>query len=417
VSRSIRPYVVVLVLAIVGVLVATQSKHLSLPFGFSDDRVVAIDRPTGIAFTPDGTMLVTTQPGVLRVVRNDRLLTTPALDLSDVVCSESERGMVGISVDPGFASNRFVYVYYTFKKHGACTMNKPDQPVNRLSRFVMNGDKLTDETVLLDNISSAAGYHNAGGIGFGKDGLLYLGVGDGGCDWTGVGGCGGANDTARDRNVLSGKILRITRDGGIPSDNPFTGEGTVRCNAGPGPAGSVCRETFAWGLRNPFRIAFDPNAPTTRFYINDVGQNTWEEIDVGGRGADYGWNVREGPCDSDPKGISSTRNCGSSRFTDPIFSYGRHDGCGAISGGAFVPAGLWPAPYSGSYLFSDYVCGKIFRLVPRGRRGFNRVEFEAGLGGNSAVHLIFGPWKSSQALYYTTFAKGGAIRRISFAGT
>ena len=416
-SRSMRFALVVFAVAIVGLLVATQTKTLSLPFGFSDELVVKVDRPTGIAFTPDGAMLVTTQPGILRVVRDDRLLPEPAVDLSRVICSESERGMIGIAVDPLFDSNRFVYVYYTFKTRGACTMNMPTDPKNRLSRFVMNGDRLTSETVLLDNVSSAAGYHNAGGLAFGKDGYLYVGVGDGGCDWTGVGGCGGANDTSRDRHVLSGKVLRITRDGGIPPDNPFTGPDAVRCNAGPGPSGKTCAESFATGLRNPFRLAFDPNAPETRFYINDVGQNTWEEINLGTKGADYGWNVREGPCAADPKGISSTTGCGRSSYTDPIFAYGRSDGCGAISGGAFVPDGVWPEPYGGSYVFSDYVCGKIFRLVPRGPNGFRREEFESGLGDNSAVDLVFGPFGTSQALYYTTFAEGGAIRRIAFAGT
>jgi glucose/arabinose dehydrogenase len=416
-SRSIKLVMVLLILIAVGFFVATQLKRPSLPFGFSDGLVVKIGSPTGIAFTPDGRMLVSTQQGVLRVVRDDVLLPEPAIDLSARTCPESERGLVGITVDPLFTSNRFVYLYYTFKKHGTCTMNKPTDPVNRLSRFVMTGNALSGETILLDNIPSPAGYHNAGGLAFGKDGFLYVGVGDGGCDWTRVGGCGAANDTARDRNVLSGKILRITRDGAIPPDNPFTGPGTVHCATGAGPRNTICRETFAWGLRNPFRTAFDPNAPDTRFYINDVGQNTWEEIDVGAKGADYGWNVREGPCANDVSGTSSTTNCGPSPYTDPIFAYRRTEGCGAITGGAFVPDGLWPAPYSGAYLFSDYLCGKIFRLAPNGSGGFRRVEFEGGLTGLSAVHLSFGPWGSSQALYYTTFADGGAVRRISFAAS
>ena len=98
----------------------------------------------------------------------------------------------------------------------------------------------------------------------------------------------------------------------------------------------MCREAFAWGLRNPFRFAFDPDAAGTSFRVNDVGQNAWEEIDRGTRGADYGWNVREGHCAQ----TGSAADCGAPRpagMTDPIHDYGRGAGCGSITGGAFVP--------------------------------------------------------------------------------
>ena len=149
-------------------------------------------------------------------------------------------------------------------------------------------------------------------------------------------GCAGANDAARDQHVLLGKILRITRVG--RRSRPTTRSRrrhARRCNVtGRRPAGKRCQETFAWGLRNPFRIAFDPNAAGTRFYINDVGQSAWEEIDLGAAGADYGWNVREGHC-----ATGSTTNCGAppAGMTNPIFDYGRSDGCASITGGAFVP--------------------------------------------------------------------------------
>ena len=180
-------------------------------------------------------------------------------------------------------------MYYTFNRAGTC--------VNRVSRFVLSASNVaSNEFILIDNIPSTAGNHNAGDVQFGKDGYLYVSVGDGGCDYAG-GGCAGANDASRDQNSLVGKILRITRDGGIPPDNPFLGSGTADCRSTGGTtAGFKCRETFAWGLRNPFRIGFDPNAAGTRFFINDVGQDTWEEIDLAQAGADYGWNVREGHC-------------------------------------------------------------------------------------------------------------------------
>ena len=237
-------------------------------------------------------------------------------------------------------------------------------------------------------------------------------MGDGGCDYASPSNCGGANDASRDRHVLLGKILRITREPGVvPADNPFVGPGSGPCHAtGTTTAGTWCRETFAWGFRNPFRMAFDPNATGIRLYANDVGQSTWEEIDDVRAGADYGWNVREGHC-----ARGSTTNCGAppAGMTDPVFDYGRTDGCGSITGGAVVPAGVWPSAFSGRYLFSDFNCGRIFRLDPNGAGGFTRSDFVTGLGSSSAVHLAFGPWNGSQALYYTTYASGGQVRRIA----
>lgn len=151
--------------------------------------------------------------------------------------------------------------------------------------------------MLIDSIPSPRGIHNPGDVGFGKDGYLYISVGDGACDYAGDSGCGLQNDAARDPSALVGKILRIARDGSIPSSNPYQGIDSARCNLrGRALPGQKCRETFASGLRNPFRIAFDVNASDTRFYINDVGAHQWEEIDLGAPGADYGWNVREGHC-------------------------------------------------------------------------------------------------------------------------
>ena len=358
-----------------------------------------------MAFTPDGRLLVTTQPGVLQVVQDGALLATPALSLGAKVCTESERGLLGVAVDPAFASNHFIYLYYTAAGGSGC--------VNRVSRFVLSDSNvvaLASETVLLDNIPSPAGNHNGGDLHFGKDGYLYVSVGDGGCDYAGDSGCAAQNDAARDLNVLLGKVLRITSNGGIPADNPFLGANSARCNlTGRTDPGKICQETFAWGLRNPFRLAFDPNASGTRFYINDVGQGIWEEVDAGQAGADYGWNVREGFC-----ATGSTTDCGPppAGMTNPIFAYAHADGCNAITAGAFVPNGVWPAPYEGSYLFADYLCGKIWRLVPSAS-GFTAAEFATDLGVGGPITMIFGPSGETQALYYATYANGGEIRRIT----
>ena len=398
----------VIAIALIGIPAAARA---AVPAGFQDTLVATVAAPTALAFTPDGRLLITTQTGRLLVYDDGVLLATPALDLGPRLCTNSERGLLGVAVDPAFASNRFIYLFYTLKKTVACDSTA----VNRVSRFTLAGSNTVNastELVLLDNMPSHNGNHNGGDLHFGRDQRLYVSVGDGGCDYRGDSGCAGSNDAARDRHVLLGKILRISPTGGIPTDNPFLGAGSVRCNVtGRGQPGQVCQETFAWGLRNPFRLAFDPNAAGTRFFINDVGQNVWEEIDEGRSGADYGWNVREGHC---VNGSATTCGAPPAGMTNPIYDYPHTDGCASITGGAFVPGGVWPAEYTGAYLFSDYVCGRIFSIVRQPDGSYVRTVFASGLGGGSAVTMIFGPWQGSQSLYYTSYAGGGQVRRIDY---
>lgn len=399
----------------------------AVPTGFVDELVTAAGSPTSIAFTPDGRLLVTLKGGSLLIRQGVTNTTLAFLSVGGtLICTNSERGLLGIAVDPDFGpgagQNRFIYVYYTFR-NAAASCSGSSTPVNRVSRFVLadaNTIDLASETVLVSNMPSTAGNHNGGDVQFGKDGFLYISVGDGGCDYAGNSGCQGSNDASRDQNVLTGKVLRITKDGGIPAGNPFQGAGTARCNVtGQTTPGNKCQETFSWGHRNPFRIAFDPNAPATRFFVNDVGEGAWEEIDLGTSGADFGWNCREGahtnntsgPCNPTPPGM-----------VDPIYEY-QHGAqipgttsttnCNSITGGAFVPNGVWPPAYDNTYLFSDYICGWIVRLAGSGP--FTAADFGTSLGGSSAVALHFGPAGTTQALYYTTFAGGGQVRRVRYA--
>ena len=198
----------------------------------------------------------------------------------------------------------------------------------------------------------------------------------------------------------------------MPSDNPFLGANTARCGlTGRTSPGNWCQETFAWGLRNPFRFNMDPNAADTRFFINDTGQDHWEEIDLGQPGADYGWNVREGHC-----AVASSVNCDPPPLgmTNPIYDYDHSAGCNAITGGAFVPDGLWPSQYDGAYLFQDFICGKVFQLMPDGAGGFTASEFATDFG--LPIDMAFGPHGSSQALYYLQ-CDPPALRRIVFSGS
>ena len=386
--------------------------QITLPSEFEDRAVATLGEPTALAFTPDGRLLITQKGGQLRVFKNG-LVATPALNLSSKLCTGSERGLLGVAVDPDFASNNYIYLFYTFNKSGGCPTNSATNPVNRVSRFVLSASNVASgETVLLDNIPSFAGNHNGGDLSFGKDRYLYVSIGDGGCDYAQNSGCAGDNDAAKDRHTLLGKIVRITNTGDIPPGNPFTGTNTSRCNTGNTTSGRTCQEIFATGLRNPFRIAFNPNVTGTQFYINDVGQNAWEEINLGTSGADYGWNTREGKCAN-----GSSTNCGTppNGLTNPIYNYQHANGCSSITGGAFVPNDYWPSSYNNAYVFSDYVCGKLFLLKGSGST-YTATEFATGLGGSSAVHLTFGPDGTGQSLYYTTFAGGGQVRLIRYVG-
>lgn len=405
-------------------LLAAAPLAAAVPAGFTDILVTGLGSPTALSFTPDGRLLITTQPGVLRIYQNGTLLATPALTFpSTKICSNSERGLLGVAVDPEFETNRLIYLFYTFKRSDTCPQGDPatpSHPVNRVSRFTLpdsNVISMASEVVILDNMPSPNGNHNAGDLHFGRDGYLYVSVGDGGCDYAG-GGCAGQNDAARDQHVLTGKILRITKDGNIPPDNPFQDEDTGRCNvAGQTAAGDRCRETFAWGLRNPFRFAMDPNDEDTRFFINDVGQGRWEEIDRGFAGVDYGWNLCEGNHNNNSDGACTNAPPG---HVPPVYDY-KHGltipgttspiNCNSITGGAFVPNGIWPG-FDGAYLFGDFVCGEIFELAFLGG-AWTAADFGQSLGG--VTTMIFGPHGNGRALYYATFNGGGQVRRIAYA--
>jgi glucose/arabinose dehydrogenase/PKD repeat protein len=407
------------VAALVGVLAIAAAAGegraaATVPAGFDDQHVVTIARATALAFTPDDRMLVTGKLGTLHVVRPGEAPVL-ALGIQQQTCPDSERGLLGIAVDPQFAQNRFIYLYYTFKKFGVCDSNTPTAPVNRISRFVLADTDVVDpgtETVLVDNIPSPHGIHNAGGLGFGPDGYLYASVGDGGCDFRGDSGCFLLNDAARDLSGLSGKLLRVTRDGATPPGNPFTGAQSAPCRiTGSTSQPKRCSEIYAYGLRNPFRFAFDPG--DGRLNINDVGADKWEEIDRGAAGADYGWNEREGPCVRD-----SRTNCGPppAGMTNPIHSYDHLTGCTSVTAGAFVPGGAWPAEHDGRYVYGDLVCEKLFELS-EGPGGVTVQEFGTGLG--NLIDASFGPHGSGEAFYYITWGQfpNDTIRRVSYVGS
>ncbi len=404
--------------ATIPVVLAATLAGQTVPVGFIDQRVAAIPSPTAVTALDASPLLVATQSGTVWRVETGRdpvpILRIPA----DRICANSERGLLGVAVNSSLPD--WVWLYYTHRGPGRdCSTGTSRTPVNRVSRFrLAETVDFSTEQVLLDNIPSFNGNHNAGDLLFGKDGALYVTVGDSGCDPRPSGGCAGRNAIAREPNTLLGKLLRITPDGQTPADNPWRGPDVVSCRNGDAPAGQRCAEVYSTGLRNPYRMAIDPDAETTRILLNDVGQDAWEEIDLAAPGADFGWNLREGPC---PNGQRS--NCSPDpRFVEPLFSY-QHDipvpntqsrGCASLSGGAFVPRGVWAPSYDGAYLFADFVCGSIFALRSS-TATTTRFEPQATdllRGTPSITAAAFARLGAVPGLYYTTFTGGGQLRRI-----
>jgi len=302
------------------------------PDGFTRNElfVTGLVDATALAQAPDGRLFIAQQGGAVRIFKQGLLVPQPFVQLTDVDAS-GERGLIGIALDPNFTVTNHVFLHYTSTTGGAH---------NRVVRLTARQDTSAgDEFSILELPALGAPVHNGGAIHFGTDGKLYVAVGD------------NANGPlAQDPSSLFGKLLRLNADGSIPLDNPF-----VNAPIGDG------RKVFASGLRNPFTFAVQP--ATGRIHINDVGEATWEEINLGVAGANYGWPNSEGPVNVAPG------------QTGPLFAYnhvpGVPPGSGpggffvgqAIAGGAFYPdSGPFPASFRGNYYFADFATGVIGRL-------------------------------------------------------
>lgn len=352
----------------------------TLPPGFTEAILASgLSNPTAMQFAPDGRLFVTQQSGALRVIKNGVLLPTPFVTLS--VDSAGERGLLGVAFDPNFAANQYVYVYYTVPAGPGVTVH------NRISRFTANGDVAVPGSewvvVDLDDLSGATN-HNGGAIDFGPDGKLYVAVGD-----------NANNAHPQSLSTRHGKMLRLNSDGSIPADNPFYGTASLDNRA-----------IWALGLRNPFTFALNPGG-SPAMLINDVGQGSWEEVNPGAAGANFGWPTTEG--DFDPA-VRPT-------FTRPRYAYPNDSSTCAITGGAFYPAAAanFPAQYRGMYFFADFCAGWIRMVDPSLVQPFPlqasaATDFATGI--SNPVDLKVG---SDGALYY--LARGqGRVYRVVYGG-
>ena len=374
--RGGLPSAIVTTLALLtGSILAPPAR--AVPENFVDELVAGgLSAPTALAVLPDGRMIVTQQSGQARLVVDGVLQTEPLLTLT--VDGRGERGLVGVAVHPNFSSNGFVYFYHTVP----ATTVPVAAAYNRVTRFTMVGntiDPATATTILvLDDLGTRTN-HNGGGMVFGADGKLYVAVGD-------------ARTSANSQSLTTrhGKLLRVNDDGSIPEDNPTAFGATSGTTEGDD------RAIFAIGLRNPYRIAVQRN--TGRIFINDVGENRFEEINEARAGANYGWPASEGP--------TTLPN-----IDGPKVSYaqdtGTPTGC-AITGGAFYDAGDngFPAAYDNKYYFADF-CGDWIYFVDPDAPGTPAL-FHTGLDG--PVDLAMG---TDAALYYVQ-AGNGQLRRIRY---
>jgi glucose/arabinose dehydrogenase len=367
-------------LALLAFPIGSARGAVTLPSGFSQSQVVSgLTAPTDMEFAPDGRLFVTEQAGKVRIVQPGDTLAT-FLDLSGTVDSTSEeQGLLGITFDPQFSTNHFVYLYYTRKAPSSTPAH------NRVVRVTAKGDKAVagSEKLIFRLNNLSMGLHQGGAIDFAADGKLYV--------------ASGSNATESENNSqmltnLFGKVLRINKDGTIPSDNPFYTR-----------ASGNNRAIWALGLRNPFKFAVKP--ATSLLFINDVGSDRkgWEEINRGKAGANYGWPVYEG-------------RESNSKYTPPLYAYGHGDtdttGC-AITGGAFYnPATVrFPNAYVGDYFFADLCNGWIRTYDPATKvaRGF-------ATGLESVVDLEVSKKGELYYLSYLSTGSSGSVGKISYGG-
>ena len=353
--------------------------------GYNETTVASgLTSPTAVEFLPDGRLLVTEKGGALKLVDAgvaSTLVTIP-------VCGGSEMGLLGIALDPNFASNGFIYLYRTKPAPGGC--GSSTGRFNQVVRVTMASGAIALGSLveLLDGIQTDNGNHNGGVLRIGPDDKLYVGAGDTGLG-DNVGPPGSAtNPYAQDLGQLEGKILRLNLDGTVPGDNPFVGQPGAR------------EEVFAYGFRNPFRMGFDPI--TGSLWVGDVGDLTVEEIAIVGAGDNHSWPYCEATL---PAG------CAQPGDVAPIFSYPHSGGSSlgsSITGGAFAGASF--GGLENDYFFGDFTGDSIYHLEPNGPRdGVTGGATAFVTGASGPVDVVFGP---DGALFYVSFFTG-TVRRVA----
>ncbi|MEO8139546.1 MAG: PQQ-dependent sugar dehydrogenase [Gemmatimonadota bacterium] len=317
---------------------ACESERASGPPTQADSVLALTPVVSGLSFpvfltAPPGDttrLFVVEKAGAIRIVKNGAVLPTPFLDITALTTKSSEQGLLGLAFPPDYAISGRFYVSYTAPGGGSAGHSV-------IARYQVSADpdiaNTTDTVIITTN--QPYDNHNGGMIAFGPDSMLYFGLGDGGSG-------GDPDGHGQDRTELLGSILRIDVSGAtytIPSDNPWTADGSIR------------HELWNYGLRNPWRFSFDRQ--TGDLYIGDVGQNTREEVDVqpavSTGSENYGWNTMEGMI------CFGRAGCTQTGLILPVLDYDHGQGC-SITGGYVYRGSAVPA-VQGRYFYSDYCSG------------------------------------------------------------
>jgi glucose/arabinose dehydrogenase len=306
------------------------------------DSPVHLTAPEG-----DARLFVIEQRGVIRIISDGALLPTPFLDISDLVASGGERGLFSMAFDPDYATSGLFWVNYTDTNGDT-----------RIERYRVSANANVADpgsALLVLDVDQPYANHNGGQIAFGPDGMLYIGMGDGGSG-------GDPHNHGQTLSTLLGALLRIdvrTTPYAIPQDNPYV------------DATSARPEIWAYGLRNPWRFSFD--APGGNIYIADVGQGEWEEINAvsaGDAAVNYGWRIMEGAH------CYNATSCDQTGLTLPVHEYSHAEGC-SVTGG-FVYRGQILTGLAGHYFYSDFCTGFLRSFRMAGGTASDHEEWDVG---------------------------------------
>lgn len=351
-----------------------------LPNGFVQTQLADGLDPTAMSIAPDGRIFITEKSGTIRLFVDGNLQSAPFLSIR--VDNFNERGLSSLVFDPKFETNHYLYVYYTV----------PGNNRNRVSRFTANGNTAVpnSEKIIIEFEPMAGTIHNGGAMAFGKDGKMYIAVGDG----------NNAN-LAQNLNSMQGKILRINSDGSIPADNPFNVPGDTKKSP-----------IWASGFRNPFTFALDTTSG--KLFVNDVGNILWEEVNDVVKGSNHGWPIVEG---------IRRNEVPPSNYRDPLHAYSHQEGC-AVVGGAFfnAPNTTFPDKYRGKYFFGEYCqaqirildpeTGKIEEIFMRGNQ--RPVSIRVGPDGN--LYYLTRGTNRGGSVFDNTSASDGQLWKIEYRG-
>lgn len=368
----------------------------------SETLVDGLAGPTDFAFAPDGRIFIAQKEGLVSVYKDGELLPDPFIELT--VNAFHERGLLGLALDPQFATNGYVYLFYVVEN----SAGEPSGPTTaQVLRVTADGDVAApgSEFVVLGSVVSNASQpscsdfpagsdcipadapsHAAGGLRFTSDGKLMVAIGDAEQLWP-----------AQDLDSLYGKIVRVNPDGTAPLDNPFF----------TGDPNAIRSKIWAYGLRNPFRFGLQPGSDLP--FIGDVG-SSYEEINEGKPGANFGW-----PCYSNTMLEHPDKLCeeldAAGGTTLPLYAYLREEPGAAVIAGVFYQEGSYPSEYDGAFFFGDFVLGTISSLKVDSNNSLipdsvTEIVPDAG----SPVDFEIGP---DGDLYYLSI-NDGEVRRLCF---